>query len=115
MSDSRGHWEGNTLVVDVTNSNAKHRLSNEGDFASDQVHITERWKFVDADTIEYTSTFTDPSVYTRPWTIASRFLRAHKDDPNWEVWEIECHEGERNFEVLFDDADGTAKPEEHKP
>ena len=48
MGDSRGHWEGNTLVVDVTNNNSKSRLDNEGDFASDAVHIVERFRFVDA-------------------------------------------------------------------
>jgi hypothetical protein len=98
MSDSRGHWEGNTLVVDVTNSNAKHRLSYEGDFSTDKVHITERFKFLDQNTYQYEATFDDPSVYTQPWTVSSRQDRVHKDDPAWEWYEYACHEGERNLD-----------------
>jgi hypothetical protein len=101
MSDSRGHWEGNTLVVDVTNSNAKHRLSNEGDFSSDKVHITERFTFIDADTYRYEARYEDPSVYTRPWTITSTELRAQKDKPDFEFWEYGCHEGERSAEASY--------------
>jgi hypothetical protein len=96
MSDSRGRWEGNTLIVDVTNSNAKHRLSNEGDFSSDNVHIQERFTFVDANTYRYEATITDPTVYTRPWTVASKQKRAHADDSTWEAWEYGCIEGEKN-------------------
>ena len=101
MSDSRGHWEGNTLVVDVTNSNSKHRLSNEGDFASDKVHITERFKFVGADSFVYSARFEDPTVYTKPWTLSSNFYRANKKDPGYERWEVECHEGEKDVDDLF--------------
>ena len=81
MSDSRGHWEGNTLVIDVTNSNSKHRLSNEGDFASDNVHITERLTFTDQNTYAYQATYDDPTVYTRPWTVTSKQIRGHTNDP----------------------------------
>ncbi|MEJ0035820.1 MAG: hypothetical protein WDO68_07035 [Gammaproteobacteria bacterium] len=101
MSDSRGHWEGNTLVVDVTNSNSKHRLSNEGDFASDKVHITERYTFIDANNFKLEQRYEDPAVYTQPWTLASSFSRAHKDEPDYEWWEMECHEGEHDVEHLY--------------
>jgi len=101
MADSRGHWEGNTLVIDVTNSNSKHRLSNEGDFASDQVHITERYTFIDADHFKLEQRYEDPTVYTRPWTLASDFYRAHQDEPDYEWWESECHEGEQDVEHLY--------------
>ena len=68
-ADSRGHWEGNTLVVDVTNNNAKARFGRSGEFASDNVHITERFTFSeDGERYNYVATFTDPTVYTRPWT-----------------------------------------------
>ena len=96
MSDSRGRWEGNTLIVDVRNSNAKHRLSNEGDFSSDNVRIQERFTFLDANTYRYEATITDPTVYTRPWTVASKQKRTHTDDPTWEAWEYGCIEGEKN-------------------
>ena len=96
MGDSRGHWEGNTLVVDVANNNSKSRLDNEGDFAGDQLHIVERYTFTDAKTMDYEATLEDPSVYTRPWTIRARMLRTHIKDPGYEQWEDACHEGERN-------------------
>jgi hypothetical protein len=53
FGDSRGHWEGNTLVVDTTSNNAKGRLSRAGDFSSDNVHYVERFKFTDADHLRY--------------------------------------------------------------
>jgi hypothetical protein len=69
-ADSRGHWEGNTLVVDVTNNNAKARFGRSGEFASDQVHVDERYVFDNAgQRFNYAATFTDPTVYTRPWTV----------------------------------------------
>lgn len=101
MADSRGHWEGNTLVVDVISSNSKHRLSNEGDFASDKVHITERFTFNDENTYTYQAIYDDPSVYTRPWTVSSKQIRSHKDEPNFESWEYGCVEGERSAETSF--------------
>jgi hypothetical protein len=96
MGDSRGHWEGNTLVVDVTSYNGKSRLSNVGDFASDKAHIVERYTFVDNKTLKYEATIDDPSVYTRPWTLASPFHRGHVKERGYEQWEEACHEGERN-------------------
>ncbi|CAG0990098.1 hypothetical protein MTYP_02237 [Methylophilaceae bacterium] len=100
MSDSRGHWEGNTLVVDVTSSNSKHRLSNQGDFASDKVHIRERFIFLDANTYRYEATYNDPSVFTRPWTLESPMRRTRLNEPNYEPEEYSCHEGDREFYAL---------------
>lgn len=100
MSDSRGHWDGNTLVVDVASSNSKHRLSNEGDFASDQVHITERFIFQDDKTYRYEATYHDPTVFTRPWTLESLVRRAHINEPDYESEESSCHEGDREFYAL---------------
>jgi hypothetical protein len=110
MSDSRGHWEGNTLVVDVTNSNSKGRLDNIGDFASDQVHITERFTFDEPGVINYRATFVDPTVYTRPWTLYVKYVRTHGDDPTWEQWEQACQEGEKNSlaSLLSNQADAAA-------
>jgi len=96
MGDSRGRWEGNTLVVDVMNNNIKSRFSTEGDFASDKAHIIERYTFLDANTMEYRATIEDPTVYTRPWTVQARMIRIHTKEPDYEVWEDACHEGEKH-------------------
>jgi hypothetical protein len=100
MGDSRGHWEGTTLVVDVTNLNAKGRLAALGDFSSDAVHMVERFVFLDARTMRYENTITDPSVYTRPWTIAAKFSRGRRNEGQ-EYWEDACHEGERSAESML--------------
>jgi hypothetical protein len=106
MGDSRGHWDGNTLVVDVTNLNAKFRLDMVGDFASDAMHVVERWTFADAKTINYSATIEDATVYTRPWTVAVEMKR--RDQPDYEFYEEACHEGERSADRMIirtDDAD----------
>ncbi len=81
-ADSRGHWEGNTLVVDVSNNNAKALFGREGAFASDNVHVVERYIFDnDNKRYNYVATFDDPPVYTRPWTAtipARRYTEADK-------------------------------------
>ncbi len=96
MSDSRGHWEGKTLVVDVANSSGKGRLDIAGDFLSDQAKVTERFTFSAPGLIDYSATITDPAVYTRPWTLKARLIRAHGNEPDYEQWEESCHEGEKN-------------------
>ena len=90
--DGRGRWEGNTLVVDTTNLNAKSRLDVVGDFFSDQAHIEERFIFIDGSTMHYEATITDPTVFTRPWTMRV----VQKRGPEEEFWEWACHEGERD-------------------
>jgi len=101
MGDSRGHWEGNTLVVDVRNQNQRHRLSNEGDFASEAATVTERFTFLDGKRFHYESTYTDAQVFTRPWTLAADFKRTNEKEPDFEQWENSCHEGERSAETSF--------------
>jgi hypothetical protein len=100
MGDSRGHWEGATLVVDVTNNNSKGRLSRAGDFADDKLHVVERFQFIDADHMKYEARFDDPTAYTRPWTFGFDMKRAifgesnpTKDDSHYEQWEEACYEG----------------------
>lgn len=103
MGSSRGRWEGNTLVVDVRNQNSKGRLDMVGNFASDQVHVEERWTIVDADTLHYKAVITDPTVYARPWTMESRIVRSTRtgDEYAGEYWEDACHEGERSVEHML--------------
>jgi hypothetical protein len=68
--DSRGHWEGNTLIVDTTNNNSKARLGRSGEFVSENATIAERFIFdPNGDRFTYDATYTDPTVLTRPFTI----------------------------------------------
>ena len=99
MGQSRGHWEGNTLVVDVTNLNGKLWLDSAGNFYSDTAHIVERWTLADANTIDYQVTIEDPRVFTRPWTITLPLRRAQQAD---EIWEHACHEGEHDSQHVRD-------------
>jgi hypothetical protein len=69
MGDSRGRWDGDTLVVDVTDNNGKTWFDMAGNFGSAALHLTERYTLVDPNTIDYEVTFDDPSVYARPWKI----------------------------------------------
>ena len=108
MGDSRGHWEGNTLVVDVTNNNDQTWFDIVGSFHSDALHMVERWTFVGPDRIEYDVTMTDPKVFARPWKLVMTLGR-NEPQENWEnaVWE-----GNRAADVIM----GTEaeKSTEHK-
>jgi hypothetical protein len=94
--DSRGHWEGDTLVVDVTNLNDRTWFDMAGNFHSDDMHVIERYTPVDADTIRYEATMEDAKVFTRPWTIA--FALGRNRDPNYENLEYACVEGEQDLQ-----------------
>jgi hypothetical protein len=94
MGDARGHWEGNTLVVDTTNMRGA-RLTYIGDFYSENAHVTERITFVDADNMTYQATVDDPTVFTRPWT----FRIGHRRRPDDETWESACWEGNPDPDV----------------
>jgi hypothetical protein len=105
MGNSRGRWEGNTLVVDVTNLNGKNWLDQVGNFVSDNVRLVERFTLADANTIDYEVTIEDPNVFTRPWTIRLPFRRAGgaTGDPYVnEMWEHACHEGNKATEDIRD-------------
>src|SRR5882672_6681024 len=69
MGNSRGRWEGNTLVVDVTGITGRNWLDQVGNFFSDNAHVVERFTLADAKTIDYAVTIDDPTVFTRPWTM----------------------------------------------
>jgi hypothetical protein len=98
MGDSRGRWEGNTLVVDVTSNNDKTWWDVVGSFHSDALHIVERYTFVDADTINYEATFEDPKVFTRPFKMSLLFNR--NKEPGYELIEFACHEGQESQQFL---------------
>ncbi|HUK37255.1 MAG TPA: hypothetical protein VLV86_25240, partial [Vicinamibacterales bacterium] len=88
MGDSRGHWEGDTLVVQVTNHNDKTWFDMTGNFHSDAMVLVERYTMTDADTIRYEATIQDPKVFTRAWRI-SLPLRRDKDLDR--VLEYQCN------------------------
>jgi hypothetical protein len=74
MGDSVGHWEGDTLVVDVIGFNDKTWLAGTGTFHSEALHVTERYTRVDRDRIDYEVTMDDPKVFTKPWTLRSTLM-----------------------------------------
>jgi hypothetical protein len=78
LGDSRGHWEGDTLVVDVTDFNEETWLDRAGNFHSPKLHVVERWRLLDANTVEYRATLEDPQVYSRPWTL-NVILHRHRE------------------------------------
>jgi hypothetical protein len=67
FGNSRGRWEGDTLVVDVTSVNGETWLDSAGNFYGPNTHMIERWTLVDANTIDYEITIEDQTLYTRPW------------------------------------------------
>jgi hypothetical protein len=79
--NSRGHWEGNTLVVEVTSLNGGGWFDSTGQFYSENTRAVERWTLVDADTIDYEVTIEDPTIYTRPWTMNFPKRRAGTEPP----------------------------------
>ncbi len=89
IGDSRGHWEGETLVVDVANNNAETWLDRSGNFHSDALHIVERITRTDRDLLTYQATLEDPKVFTRPWTM--RMLLYRHREPNFKLLEYECN------------------------
>lgn len=90
MGDSRGHYEGNTLVVDVGDLNEQTWLDASGDFHSDAMKVTERFTRTGPDTLQYQATIEDPKVYTRPWTI--RMVLYRRTEKNAQLFEYECHD-----------------------
>jgi hypothetical protein len=93
--DSRGRWDGNTLVIDTTNTNGFTWLDDSGNFYSDNVHMVERLTMIAPDAMHYEVTIEDPTVYTRPWKVAWAQVRVAEKD--FELFEESCWEGERDL------------------
>ena len=91
MGDSRGRWEGDTLVVETTNHNGRQWLDVRANFYSEAARVTERFTLIDPDVILYEVTMEDPTVYTQPWKIAMPYRRDTRED--LEIMEFACHEG----------------------
>ncbi|MGA3292983.1 MAG: hypothetical protein ABSE45_03250 [Candidatus Acidiferrales bacterium] len=99
MGDSVGHWEGDTLVVDVTGFNDKTWLSGTGTLHSEKLHVTEKFTRVDEDTIVYESTVEDPVVLTGPWIRRGTIMLR----PGTRLREYECAENnvdEQRYEEI---------------
>ena len=98
--DSRGHWEGKTLVIDTTNFNDKGSVTNSaatghllGITHSEALHVVERFTRVGADTIRYDVTIEDPGVYSGPWKVSMPLTRNN----SYKIFEYGCHEGNQRF------------------
>jgi hypothetical protein len=88
MGDSRGRWEGNTLVVDVTNFKPETWLDGAGNFHSNKLHVVERYTRTAPATLRYEATIEDPDVFERPWTI--RMDLSQRTERNAQLIEHEC-------------------------
>jgi hypothetical protein len=80
LGDSRGRWEGDTLVVDVVHFTNHTWLDRAGNFHSDKLHLVERYTMAGPDHINYEVTIEDPRVFTRPWKMSMLFYR--RKEPN---------------------------------
>ncbi len=94
QGDSRGHWEGSTLVVDTTNFTDKQARGGVGStlpggVPMGNVHLVERFVPVSAKRLEYYATIEDPKTWVKPWT----FMLPWEKDPNYQIFEYACHEG----------------------
>jgi hypothetical protein len=99
MGDSRGHWEGDTLVIETTNFNGRSWLDQSGIFASDVLRVVERLTMVDANTIHYAATVEDPKVFARPWTVV--FALERNKEEGFEQMEEACHESDHDGPFLL--------------
>jgi hypothetical protein len=90
MGQSSGHWEGDTLVVDVTGFNGQAWFDRSGNFATDTLHVVERYTLITPDAIEYEATIEDPKTFTRPWKIDMPLYRLL--DKNAQLLEFKCVE-----------------------
>jgi hypothetical protein len=113
--DSRGHWDGDTLVVDLANLNDKMEFPDHIPGAPEgNMHIVERFTRVDANTVNYQVTVDDPTTWTRPWTFV---LPWRSDDPGYQhpedLFEYACHEG--NFRMMEDTLVGSRALKEETP
>jgi hypothetical protein len=89
QGDSLGHWEGDTLVVDVADFNDQTWFDKAGDFHTDALHVTERYTRTGPDTLRYEATIEDPKTFTMPWKISVDLHRSTQ--PNARLLEYECH------------------------
>jgi len=90
MGQSVGHWEGETLVIDVTDMNDRTWFDRAGDFHSDKLHVVERYTRTSPDVISYEATIEDSEVFTRPWKISMPLYR--RQEKNAQLLDFKCVE-----------------------
>ena len=95
MGHSVGRWDGDALVVDVTNFNDKTWFDRAGNFHSDALHVTERFTPIDTDAMRYEATIEDPKTFTRPWTIAMPIYR--RLEPDIQLLDYPCIDFSEEF------------------
>jgi len=95
MGWSNAHWEGDTLVVDVTGFNGEPWLDRAGNYTTETLHVTERYTPITRDAINYEVTLEDPAIYTRPWKMRLPLRRGRSE----ENWEHACYEGNTDANV----------------
>lgn len=89
MGDSRAHWEGDTLVVDVIHFTDKTWFDRSGNYHSEDLHVTERYTLSGPDHILYEATIEDPQIFSTPWTLSMPLYRRKED--NAQILEYECY------------------------
>jgi hypothetical protein len=97
--DSRGRWDGNTLVIETTNLTGRSWFGTGGDFFSDDLRVTERLTMVDANTIHYAGTIDDSRVSTKPWTMV--FALERNLEKGYQQMEEACFESDRDTADLI--------------
>ena len=95
MGDSRGRWDGDTLVVDTTNLYDRNSFTNRYG-ATPDMRLVERFTRVDADTLLYEFTVEDPATWTRPWTVEVPMAKSEDN-----LWEFACHEGNYGMDGIL--------------
>jgi hypothetical protein len=90
MGWSRAHWEGDTLVVDVSSFNGQSWFDRAGNFQSDTLHVVERYTPMGPDMLRYEATIEDPQLYTRPWKMSMPIYR--RMEKNAQLMEYKCVE-----------------------
>ena len=99
MGDSRGHFEGNTLVVETTNNREGTWFDVHGTFHSDQLKVTEKWTMIDQNKMYHEIIVEDPKVFSRPWKMATTLERTTGGrGGGMNTQEAACHEGERDID-----------------
>ena len=101
--DSRGRWDGDTFVVDVSNFNGRTWLDMAANFVDENEHVVERFSLVDHDTIQYEATITDPTVFVRPVQMRFTLKRVPAEQ---QILEYSCLEGERSLQHYTDEDGG---------